>query len=1247
MGRTIRIVAAASLIAAVSLFSFYDYALGASVTVDTTSDVSDGDTTSITNLIADPGGDGQISLREAILAAVNTPGADTINFNIPGCGGACTITPTTSDLPMLMNGSTTIDGYTQPGSAYASGGTPAVIMIELDGSSPATTIGLQIASSGNVIKGLAINRFNTGIKINGSSATANTIEGCHIGTNPLGDVPLANINDGVLISLTADTNTIGGDEAKERNVISGNGRDGIRLEDFTTQDNLILGNYIGVDAYGTGPLGNTQNGITIWSSASSNFVGGTAPGEGNVISSNGVDGIALNGSGVTGHEIQNNYIGLASDGLGMLPNGQNGIQVINGAYSNTIGSSSPGAGNVISANGASGIQLTGGATRLNAIEGNLIGTDLSGTLDRGNSSEGVRISSDAHDNTVGGDIVGKRNIISGNGMGGVRILSIGASNNIISGNYIGTDISGTVALGNSFDGVSILSAARFNIVGGDTQAEGNLISGNAGSGVSLFGAGTTSNTLSSNYIGTDVTGTLALPNAQGINLGDFAHDTMIGSYVLGAGNLISGNSLYGVRLYGGASSNTLAGNYIGTDAAGTDYLMNGSHGVLLESGAANNTIGGGGPNVGNVISANDGSGVRLEDADTQNNTIAGNLIGLDTTGLASLGNTLNGVALDLGANNNTIGGTSSGYRNIISGNGTSGVEIKGTGTDSNTILGNYIGLGSDGLTDLGNSSEGVYLVNGPQLNTIGSTFFAARNIVSGNDGNGILMQGTDTAFNEIIGNYVGTDPAGSLARENGAAGIALGLGAHDNNVGGDLPGEGNLISGNHFSGVDITGTGVSANTVAGNYIGTDYTGLSDLGNGTIGVSLAGGAAGNTIGGLTAGSRNIISGNGTYGVGVSGTGSNSNTIQGNYIGTDITGASALPNDSTGVSIWFGAQSNIIGGHVSGAGNVISGNLGTGVALEGNGTNDNHVEGNIIGLDYTGTSDLGNGYNGVLITFSASNNTIGGDSADKRNIISGNAQHGVAIINVMTSGNVVSGNFIGTDISGTIDLGNDFRGVDLANGACNSVIGGDSLAERNVISGNNDGIFVSGSGTDSNVIKRNLIGTEPNGTLALPNGNLGVYIYNGAQDNVIGPGNVIAFNGSLGVHVAGGTTFGNVITQNSIHDNSGAGIGLSSGANGGILAPTISGAAMGPVTISGTATSCDGCTIEVFSNPDMDGEGKTYLGSTTVVGTTWSLSLGCFSDPYLTATATDATDGTSEFSSVFTTPLKCLFLPLIMR
>jgi hypothetical protein len=152
---------------------------------------------------------------------------------------------------------------------------------------------------------------------------------------------------------------------------------------------------------------------------------------------------------------------------------------------------------------------------------------------------------------------------------------------------------------------------------------------------------------------------------------------------------------------------------------------------------------------------------------------------------------------------------------------------------------------------------------------------------------------------------------------------------------------------------------------------------------------------------------------------------------------------------------------------------------------------------------------------------------------------------------------------------------------------------------------------------------------------------------ASDNTIGPSNTIAFNGNTGIRISGATTSGNQITHNRIYQNASSGIDLMLGANGGILAPTISGTSMGPVTITGTVPGCSGCTIEVFSNPDMDGEGKTYLGSTVVAGTSWSLAVPGIGDPYLTATVTHATNGTSEFSGVFVSTIRSLFLPLILR
>lgn len=147
--------------------------------------------------------------------------------------------------------------------------------------------------------------------------------------------------------------------------------------------------------------------------------------------------------------------------------------------------------------------------------------------------------------------------------------------------------------------------------------------------------------------------------------------------------------------------------------------------------------------------------------------------------------------------------------------------------------------------------------------------------------------------------------------------------------------------------------------------------------------------------------------------------------------------------------------------------------------------------------------------------------------------------------------------------------------------------------------------------------------------------------------IGPGNITAHNMYHGVEVHGSGTISNVITQNSFFDNGAKGIHLASGANGGIEPPVVAGISVGPVRITGTA--CALCTVEVFANRDTDGEGETYIGSTTADGSgDFVLTLaGPLGKPFLTATATNVVSGTSEFSSVFDSEIRNVFLPLVFK
>ena len=845
-------------------------------------------------------------------------------------------------------------------------------------------------------------------------------------------------------------------------------------------------------------------------------------------------------------------------------------------------------------------------------------------------------------NVTSADNVIKGLAIHSFGLYGIAIYNPVADDNIIEGNHIGTEVTGLICHGNGWSGVLIENGAENNIIGGTVSAERNIISCNDLNGIDISdvanSGSTTGNQVLGNYIGDH---SLDVPDqgndGTGVFIGYGAFGNTVGSAVSGARNLINGNGGDGVAIYGPNSTlNSVVGNYIGVNGDASVEVPNDLHGVDIYGDAHHNTIGGASALERNIISGNSGSGVRLHGASTSFNTIVGNYIGTNSTGTSGISNIGPGIFVTNSAANNTIG-----EGNLISGNYSSGIHLT-LGATNNTIQGNFIGTNLGGTGSLQND-EGVVIDGGATSNTVGGTGSAPINIISGNDHEGIRIEGAGTDGNSVFGNYIGTDISGTLAVPN-SYGVNLRDGAQYNEIG--EASHGNLISGNDYQGVVMTGSTlpVTDNTVSGNLIGLDISGTSALANGLAGVNLMDGAQNNTIGGSTAGAGNVISGNSQEGIIIKGADSTGNVIAGNLVGTDSSGTLAIPNTQDGVRIEDGAHHNTVGGDTDLERNILSGNTQYGVRLNASTTTQNTISGNYIGTDVLGTGALGNGSSGVCLEFGAHTNLIGGDSPGEGNVISANNGNGVYLVSSGTDNNTISGNFIGLDTTGSMDLGNEHHGVVLLIGTQGNVIGGSSAGDRNIISGNDeDGIYISD--TSSNIVEGNFIGTNAQGTVAVGNNNYGVYLQNGATDNTIGPANRIAFNGFHGVYAIGATTTGNVFTQNSIYGNLSGGIGLWSGAHNSISAPSISTTFMSSVTIEGTA--CADCTVEVFSNPDTEGQGKAYLGSTVATGGAWSLTVPCINGDYLTATATDATDGTSEFSSVFTSTVKCLFLPLIMR
>ena len=980
-----------------------------------------------------------------------------------------------------------------------------------------------------------------------------------IGTNAAGTAALANKNDGIIIESTG--NTIGGTSAGYGNLISGNTGYGLVFSLATASGNLVEGNLVGTDAAGTGSLG---NGIGVGIVSASNTIGGTATGAGNVISGNPNDGILIESSAATGNLVEGNFIGTNTVGGAAIANGD-GVMIESGASNNSIGglTATPGtgAGNLISGDTGDGVEITDSGSTGNVIAGNLIGTDVTGTVAVANAADGVEIANDASGNTVGGTSAPARNVISGSDFAGVEIDSL-ASDNVVEGDYIGTDVTGDAALGNP---VGVLISSTGNTVGGTASGAGNVIVGNDGTtnaydgyqvaiSALLSADQPTQNVIEGNLIGLDASGqaTAGATNG-GVLLGSddgSPTDNTVGGSTPAARNVISGNLGNGVEMEG--VGDVVEGNYIGTDTTGTIAIGNGfaGDGINIINGS-HNTVGGRAAGTGNVIGGNQGPGILANGSNAAYNLIEGNFVGTDATGTINLSNEF-GIELNRSGFANTIGGATAapgtGAGNLIEFNTGFGIDIE-LASGADVILGNAITGNGDGPS----LDPGIRLILNTEAIYIGESSAEDRNVISGNYGGGIALISNNGA--DVEGNYIGTNAAGTAAFANAGDGVTISDGA-DNTIGGVGNGAGNVISGNTEDGVEISGvgSGIAGNLVVGNLIGTNATGSAAIANGKEGVEIDSGATDNTIGGLTAmpgtGAGNLISGNTGDGVEIDGSGMIGNVVAGNLIGTDVTGTVALANGGDGVLI-SGAPSNTIGGATASSRNVISGNTGDGVEIDGTGTTDNVVAGNLIGTDVTGTVALPNLIAGVEIDADASGNTIGGSASSPTsyvNLISGNAFAGVLIEGSGTENNVVAGDWIGTTSSGDSSLpdGTSTRnysaygaviggGVVIEGGASGDRIGTDGAAgdsgERNIISGNdNDGVDLFGTG--SNVVAGNWIGLGQDGA-GLGNAGDGVLIVAGPAGNTIGgttvgSGNVISGNAD-GVQLIDGAA-GNLLEGN---------------------------------------------------------------------------------------------------------------------
>jgi hypothetical protein len=607
-----------------------------------------------------------------------------------------------------------------------------------------------------------------------------------------------------------------------------------------------------------------------------------------------------------------------------------------------------------------------------------------------------------------------------------------------------------------------------------------------------------------------------------------------------------------------------------------------------------------------------------------------------------------GSGVMVSGNNNIIGVDGDGVDdssegNVIRDNGGHGVNIYNNAT-GNWLAGNLIGLTTAGTGDAGNAKSGVRIASGAHTNRIGTNGDGTSdelegNVISGNDEWGIYITSTAGGYNVVAGNRVGTSAAGDAAIPNTRPGVFV-FGSNYNRVGTDGDGlvddlEGNVISGNNDHGLILNTT--AHNVIAGNYIGTNAAGDAALPNARSGLYLST-SANNRIGTDGDGTsdeleRNVISGNGEAGIALNPT-TTSTVIAGNYVGVNAAGDTAIANGDEGVLINNNSTNNLIGTDADGTSddlerNLISGNGAEGIMIMG-GSDGNTVAGNYIGVNAAGDAAIPNGEEGVEVRYCA-NNRIGGTAAAERNLISGNSSTGVYLFNAPT-GNLVQGNYIGTDASGNDDLGNGEHGVSL----------------------------ITDSGSSGN------LGDWEHG-LSLPHDAAG----NTIGGTTIGAANRIAFNGGVGIRVHKPTSLSNKdnpLRGNIIFANGGLGIDLDpnegvtandagdgdSGANNLQNYPLLSSAGSdgSQILIEGVLNSSSNTTfaLDFYANSGCDpsgyGEGEIYLDTDTVTanasgGAIFSVALqgSVPAGYYATATATDPDGNTSEFSQCLLVAEQC--------
>ncbi|MGB1205471.1 MAG: beta strand repeat-containing protein [Chitinophagales bacterium] len=747
--------------------------------------------------------------------------------------------------------------------------------------------------------------------------------------------------------------------------------------------------------------------------------------------------------------------------------------------------------------------------------------------------DGIYIQENASNIEIG--TAGKPNVILNNGRtssSGDGIYAVGTDNLSIQGNLIGVNPNNSLITGNADDGIHIVNSSNVSIGG----IFGNLVVKNGNDGVVI---------IESNAV--DILG-----NSIGGNQG-LSDDGL-------------GNNGNGLTIIGGSNIN------IGASLNDSkNYILNNKENGLIVQDLSSVSI------VNNIISGNMEDGIYAFNVEQIN--IDDNRIGIEEDETTILANQDDGIEI-----NNCFDVTIGTVANIVSGNGDIGINVLNA-VDNVNILHNYIGTSNMfGTTSLPNGNAGISLSNSSNISIGNYDNFVANAIVS-NLNNGIYANNINT-----------------LNITN------------------------NLISNNTLDGIFINNSSII--NVLANKVGTNHIGSAAMPNLDDGLHIANS---NTIviGAATGG--NVFSGNGDIGISLA-SGTSDVIIANNKIGSSLNGSLAIANGGDGIQCIGNVSNLIIGGSLANESNQISGNTRSGITLN-IGVNNVFIKGNKIGTNNTGLATLSNADHGIWIN-NANNITIGGTISAESNLISGNNNNGIYASNLSENINILA-NKIGTNIIGSSALANGNSGIAIDNS--NEITIGGSIAAANLISGNlQNGIYLLNNSSNNNIYY-NKIGTDDNAFAPIANNEWGIKLESVNNTNVgnalANQNNIIAFNGLGGVGLSNNSN-NNLIVRNRIYCNNGLGIDLGDNTNNNQVSPSITNSELG--TIYGTASSETVIHVYVSSDNGCVGascQGKNYLGSTTadVLGD-WTFNAPFPNESYLTATASIA-NNTSEFSDCF--------------